>query len=166
MKRLLLVPLYAVVSLIGCFVLAARFAKVVAKNLYTLILDGCAHRQLTWPIGRRSDSAAYTVCLQCGRRFLYDWPELRAKPNVRRQNQVPERELKAGCLRKRRHESLAEPTRPNLQMVTDRIRHHQEKQEADRSVGQPQEIEITVLHVDLHAGIACRKGDQHQEPVG
>lgn len=51
-------------------------------------------------------------------------------------------------------------------MVTDRVRHYQEKQEADRSVGQSQEVEVTVFHVDLHAGVACRKGDQHQEPVG
>jgi len=51
-------------------------------------------------------------------------------------------------------------------MVTDRVRHYREKQEADRSVGQSQEVEVTVFHVDLHAGVACRKGDQHQEPVG
>jgi hypothetical protein len=91
MKRLLLIPLYAVMPLIGCLVLAVGFAKVVAKNLHNLLSDGCAHRQLTWPISRRSDSAPYVVCLQCGRRFPYDWPEIRAKQTVRLQNQVSER---------------------------------------------------------------------------
>jgi hypothetical protein len=93
MKRLLLIPLYVVVPLIGCFVLTVGFAKTVAKNLRNLLSDGCAHRQLTWPIGRRCDSAPYVVCLQCGRRFEYDWPEMRATPNARLQNQAPRTRL-------------------------------------------------------------------------
>jgi hypothetical protein len=63
---------------------------MVAKILRNLLSDGCTHRQLTWPIGRRCDSAPYVVCLQCGRRFVYDWSEMRATPNVRLQNQVPQ----------------------------------------------------------------------------
>ena len=40
---------------------------------------GCAHRRTTIPISHRVGMASetYVVCLACGRRFEYDWVEMR-----------------------------------------------------------------------------------------
>jgi hypothetical protein len=55
-------------------------------------LFGCSHRRTSFPMTRRTGlraegqgkaprSETYVVCLDCGRRFAYDWSEMRiAKP--------------------------------------------------------------------------------------
>ena len=48
------------------------------------LLFGCWHNHLsfphsnkrTWP-GGRANSDVYVVCLECGKRFAYDWEEMR-----------------------------------------------------------------------------------------
>jgi len=52
------------------------------------LLYGCSHRRTTFPITLRNgvrlvhglqikQSETYTVCLQCGRHFAYDWNAMR-----------------------------------------------------------------------------------------
>jgi len=46
-------------------------------------LFGCRHRRTTFPQTLVRDDgvsvATYVVCLDCGRQFVYSWPEMRRK---------------------------------------------------------------------------------------
>jgi hypothetical protein len=50
------------------------------------LLFRCSHRHLTRPMAPRSgpgpntQAEAYVVCLDCGKRFMYDLKEMRFKP--------------------------------------------------------------------------------------
>ena len=44
-------------------------------NLLADWLRGCAHRKTTFPMTLQSHT--YIVCLECGRRFAYDWTTMR-----------------------------------------------------------------------------------------
>src|ERR1035437_3156948 len=63
-------------------------------------------------------------------------------------------------------ESAPKPTRPNLEMVADGIRDHQEEQKAHRGVRQSQKVKIPVPPVDARRAITRRVGHHHQKPVG
>lgn len=53
--------------------LTACLAAVIER------LFGCPHRKTTIPITKRAGltSETYVVCLECGRRFEYDWAKMR-----------------------------------------------------------------------------------------
>ena len=39
-------------------------------------LWGCSHRRTTLPMTKNDET--YVVCLECGRRFAYDWARMRS----------------------------------------------------------------------------------------
>ena len=46
------------------------------------LLFGCKHERQTFPMSakpsqRRSEAAAYVVCLDCGKEFAYDWQQMK-----------------------------------------------------------------------------------------
>ena len=50
------------------------------------LLFRCRHRRLSRPMTPRSEAGgaaggAYTVCLECGKRFTYDLTQMRIKPS-------------------------------------------------------------------------------------
>lgn len=51
------------------------------------LLFRCKHANLSRPITPvslpESGGATYVVCLDCGKRFLYDWKEMRIGPRVK-----------------------------------------------------------------------------------
>jgi hypothetical protein len=41
---------------------------------------GCRHRRISWPLTvRKPQKETYVVCLECGRKFDYDWNEMRVR---------------------------------------------------------------------------------------
>jgi hypothetical protein len=47
---------------------------------FVIALFGCTHRHYTFPrMVRRegADSNTYVVCLDCGKKFPYDWQEMK-----------------------------------------------------------------------------------------
>ena len=86
----------------NCFNVVAitvRFAAVAAW------LHGCPHRRTSFPITLRTMPAAdgrqngqsetYIVCLECGRRFAYDWNAMRISAEPRGRAQKPSRGMDA-----------------------------------------------------------------------
>jgi hypothetical protein len=49
---------------------------------------GCSHRRTTLPVTHNAET--YVVCLECGRRFAYDWARMREASRWSFQRSPPE----------------------------------------------------------------------------
>ena len=79
-------------------------------------LFGCSHRHTGFPITRRTSlrTETYVVCLQCGKRFAYDWDQMRiAKPPEAPAGGAPAQ-----------HEDRKRWALPSAQRFFDRVVHH------------------------------------------
>lgn len=41
------------------------------------ILFGCLHSRTTFPMTTKGQKTKYVVCLDCGKKFAYDWDEMK-----------------------------------------------------------------------------------------
>jgi len=55
------------------------------ENLINLLFR-CQHRNLSRPMGT---GETYVVCLDCGKRFAYDWKEMRVGAQVKYATREP-----------------------------------------------------------------------------
>ena len=55
-------------------------------------LWGCSHRRTTLPMTRNDET--YVVCLECGRRFGYDWARMRTASRWRVHRSPPDQPLR------------------------------------------------------------------------